>query len=191
MKKELITSIIVTVLLVILAVIGSTYAFYSLSATGSNHGVSTNSKKFEIVYNGGTAISTSNCPMNLTTSKDGGCSTTIQIGLASGVDVAVNASIYIKVNTITDNLKIAGFKWELYSVNGQTETLVANGNFASIPANNTIVMASNQALSTTLKTYKVYFWIDGSLANNSVYPSSFGGSVGAYTDQLTGIVNNS
>ena len=49
MKKEVIYSIAITLLLIVVAIIGSTYAYYSLIATGSNRNVSTNSEKYEII----------------------------------------------------------------------------------------------------------------------------------------------
>ena len=191
MRKEVTYTIIITVLAIVVAIIGSTYAYYSLVATGSNKNVSTSSKKYEIVYRGGTNIDSSNCTMNVVASKEGGCSTTVEFGLGSGVDVAVKGNLFINVDSISDELKIAGFKWEVYKVTGNTETRLSYGDFSSIPASNQIQILSNETLSTTVGQYKIYFWIDGNLTGNSVANGSFRGYIVASTETLTGIVNNS
>ncbi len=191
MKQKTIYSIIITLLIVVITIVGSTYAYYSLSATGDNTNVTVSSEKYEVIYHGGEDITSATCPMQVVSSKEGGCNTTVEIGLAQGVTVAANANFFIDVISITDNLKIAGFKWEIYSLNGQTETLVNSGNFASIPANNQIQIASNLPLSTTLKQYKIYIWVDGNLTDNEVLGSSFSGAISASTDVLTGTVRTS
>ena len=55
MKKQFIYTIC-TVLLLAIAVVGSTYAFFS-ATTGENSNVTTEAKNFEVIYTGGTEIS--------------------------------------------------------------------------------------------------------------------------------------
>ena len=191
MKREVTFSIFITIFLAIVAIVGSTYAYYSLVASGNNRIVNANSEIYEIIYHGGDDIGPDSCPMGVVASKDDGCNTTVEIGLAQGMTVAANANIYIDVISISDNLKIAGFKWETYKLNGQTETLVSSGNFTNIPNDNKILAAANQPLSTTLAQYKIYFWLDGELVDNDILGASFSGAISASTDVLTGIVNNS
>ncbi len=191
MKKEVNYSIIVTALVVIFATIGSTYAYYSLVASGNNKNVVSSSEKYEIIYRGGTNIDSTNCEMRVVSSKEGGCSTTVEFGLGSGVNVAVNGNLFINLDSISDALKIAGFKWEVYQVSGQTETFVSQGNFQNIPVSNQIQIVTNRPLSTTVAKYKIYFWIDGNLTDNNVANATFSGYIGASTETLTGIINNS
>ena len=157
MKKEVLYSSFITIFLIIITIIGSTYAYYSLVASGNNRTVNATSEVYEVIYHGGTDITPETCSMNVVGSKEQGCNTTIEIGLGQNVTVAVNANLYIEVDSITDNLKISGFKWEVYKLNGQTETFVSRGNFANIPNDNKILMTSNQPLSATLSQYKIYF----------------------------------
>ena len=190
MRKEVTFSILVVVIVSIIAVIGSTYAYYSLVATGTNRTVTANAEKYDVIYTGGTHINSQTCAMNVVANKEAGCHTDVQIGVSSGVTVTINADLFINIDTISAGLKTAGFKWEVYRVNGTTETLVSNGNFSSIPANNQITILSNEPLSTTIKTFRIYLWIDGNMTDNSVAGTSFDGYIGANTEQLTGIVNN-
>ena len=190
MKKEVMYSIIITLLLTIITIIGSTYAYYSLVATGTNRNVSSTSEKYEIVYTGGTHINSSTCEMKIVGSKEQGCHTDIEIGVATDVSITVNANLFINVTSISDELKVAGLKWEVYRVSGNTETRVSNGNFANIPNNNQVIILTNEPLSTTLKKFRVYIWLDGNLTDDSVAGKSFEGYIGANTEQLTGIVNN-
>ena len=190
MKKQVLYSVFIVAFLAVITIISSTYAYYSLVATGSNQTVNANAEIYEIIYHGGNDITSQTCPMSVVSNKDQGCNTTVEIGLTQGVTVSVNANLYIEVTSITDNLKVAGFKWETYKINGQTETRVAYGDFSNIPNDNKILIASNQPLSTTLAQYKIYIWIDGALTDNSVSGASFSGHVTASTDTLTGIVNN-
>ena len=191
MKKEVVYSIIITILLTVITIIGSTYAYYSLAATGTNRNVTSTSEKYEIVYNGGTHINSSTCEMKIVASKEQGCHTDIEIGVATGVSVTVNANLFINVTSISDELKVAGLKWEVYRLSGNTETHVSNGNFANIPNNNQVIILTNEPLSTTIKRFRIYIWLDGNLTDDSVVGKSFEGYIGANTEQLTGIVNNS
>ena len=191
MKKKVTYSIFIALILIIVAIIGSTYAYYSLVAAGSNKNVSTNSEKYEVIYNGGTDIDSTNCQMNVVARKEDGCSTVVEIGVSEDVNVKINANLYINIDLISDKLKTEGFKWEVYELNGTNETLVSNGNFKNIPNNNQIQIVSNRLLTYPPKKYKIYFWIDGNLTNNTIANSSFRGYIGANTEMLTGIVNNS
>lgn len=191
MKKEVMYSIIITLLLTVITIIGSTYAYYSLTATGTNRNVSSTSEKYEVVYNGGTHINSSTCEMKIVANKEQGCHTDIEIGVATGVSIDIKANLFINVTSISNELKTAGFKWEVYRLNGNTETYVTSGNFASIPANNQLTILTNETLSTTLKKFRIYIWLDGNLTDNNVAGKSFEGYIGANTEQLTGIVNNS
>ena len=191
MKKKFLYSIVITLLVIVAAVAGTTYAYYSLSAAGTNRNVSSKSEKYEVIYNEGTYINSETCEMDVVASKEEGCYTDIEIGLANGVNVAVNANLYINVVSISPELQTAGFKWEVYRLNGNTETYLTNGNFQTIPANNQIVILTNESLSTTKKKFRIYIWLDGNLTDNTVVGKSFNGYVGANTEILTGIINNS
>lgn len=186
MKNKVTISIII-VLLMIIVVVGSTYAFFSSVASSNNSNVSASAEKYEIVYTGGTEI---DGDIKMLSSHVGADNTTVQIGLASGVNVTVNATLYIKVTTISPALAVAGFKWEVYEVNGGTETLKNSGTFQGASANSEINILT-MPLSTTIKSYKVYFWADGNSVSNEISGTNFNGYIGAKSDVITGIVDNS
>ena len=185
MKKKIIYSVLVILLLVII-VVGSTYALFSSAATSNNSNVTSSSEKYEIIYYGGTAI---DGDIKMLSSHVGADSTTVQIGLASGVNVAVNATLFINVVSISPEIATTGFKWEVYRVNGANETLENSGNFNGATANAEIPILT-KPLSTTLTSYKVYFWLDGSTVGNEIEGTNFNGYIGAKSDILTGIVDN-
>ena len=160
---------------------------FSAVATSNNNVVSADSKKYEIVYRGGTAI---NANIKILGSHEGADNTTVEIGLAQGVNVSVNATLFITVENISTELAQEFFKWEIYQVDGQNEVLKNSGNFLNASANDEIAILT-MPLSTTITSYKIYFWIDGNNSGNEVTGTSFSGYIGARTDILTGIVNNS
>ena len=55
-EKKFSYLIIVVLLLLVIIIAGSSYAYFSTVATSNNNVVSANSKEYEIVYRGGTAI---------------------------------------------------------------------------------------------------------------------------------------
>lgn len=186
MKKKLIFSIIV-VLIIVIVIVGATYSYFISTASSNNSNVTANSEKYEIVYHGGTEI---NSDIKMLSSHEGADSTTVEIGLASGVNVAVSATLFIKVTQISSALAVEGFKWEIYRVNGANEILENSGNFSGAAVNSEVPILTTP-LTTTLTSYKVYLWLDGSNVGNEIMGTTFKGYIGAKSDILTGIVNNS
>lgn len=170
-------------LLIIITTVGATYAYYSMAVSGNNN-VQANSEKYEIIYQGGEHI-TGEIPV--TANKDGGKNTMVQIGLGQG-SAAASANIYIKIESITNNLAIAGFKWEVYRINGANEIYVNSGDFSGYKTGDQIPIVNNYQLSETITKFKIYIWIDGNNSDSSINGGSFDGYVGANTDILTGIV---
>ena len=187
MKKDFSHSIIVVLLLLVITIAGSTYAYFSAVATSNNSIVNANSEKYEIVYHGGTEI---NGHIRVLGSHENADNTTVEIGLAQGVTASINATLFITVENISPALSTESFKWEVYQVNGQEEVLKNSGNFLNAEADDEISILTIP-LSTTLTSYKVYFWVDGSSTGNEINGSTFNGYIGAKTNILTGIVDNS
>ena len=170
------------VLLIVIAIVGSTYAYFTSIATSTNSNVVATAEKYEIVYHGGTAI---NADLKTLASHVGADNTTVEIGLASGVNDSVNATLFISPEIATD-----GFKWEVYRISGNTEILEGSGNFQGA-TNNSEVTLITKPLTTTMTSYKVYFWLDGDKTGNEIIGKTFSGYIGARSDILTGIVDNS
>lgn len=180
-KKLLILSTIL--LLIIVSIIGATYAYYNMVVSG-NDNINANAKKYEIIYRGGTHISGS---MQAVLNKEAGQNTTVEIGLSKNSAIA-NATIFIYINKISDNLAIKGFNWAVYRVEDATETYINSGNFYGANTGDQIAIINNYQISEKLTKFKVYLWIDGNNSDNSIAGGSFDGYIGANTDALTGNV---
>lgn len=190
MTKKYVLTISSILLLIIITVIGITYAYYSIVVNGNNN-VQGNSKKYDILYSGGTHITGD---LQAVTSKEEGKSTTVQIGLASG-SAQANATLYIDIINITNNLAISGFKWEVYRIDGTNEIYVNSDSFNGKKTGDKIPIVTDYPLTNTenetLTKFKVYLWIDGNNSDNNIEGGTFEGYIGARTDVLTGIVKTS
>lgn len=187
MTKRRVLTISGILLLIAASIVGATFAYYSIIISGNNN-VQANSKKYEIIYHGGTHISGD---LQAVATKEDGKITTVEIGLASGSATA-NVTLYIEIENITSNLAIAGFNWEVYRINGASEVYVNSGNFLGKATGNEIPIVTNYPLtddqSGTLTQFKVYFWIDGNNTDNTIEGGTFEGYIAARTDVITGIV---
>ena len=187
MAKTRIITISGILLLIIVSIVGATFAYYSITVSGNNS-VQANSKKYDIIYRGGTHITGD---MQAVATKEEGKITNIEIGLASG-SAKANATVYIDIATISNNLAIAGFNWEVYRIEGSNEIYVNSNNFLGKRAGDEIPIVVNYPLTDTinetLTKFKIYFWIDGNNSDNNIEGGEFEGYIGARTDVLTGIV---
>ena len=185
MTRKNIITIILVLLLMAVTIVGATYAYYAMVVAGSQN-VQANSKKYAILFQGGEHITGE---MPISDSKAGGKNTTVQIGLAPD-SASANATLYIQIVSITNNLAIAGFNWEVYRMNGTSEIYVNSGNFLNKANGDQIPIVTNYQLSETATRFKIYLWIDGENTDSNIKGGSFDGYVGAYADITTGIVKN-
>lgn len=184
MKKQLIYSII-AVFLIMIIIIGSTYAFFTSTAKASNSATA-NSKKFEVIYTGGgKSLDGSLDPC---TKKEDGINTTVNIKMAQNSALA-KATLYINIEKITSNLAVEGFIWEVYGTNESGEEVYyKKGNFAGTndTDKNTVNIVEDYQLSYENTSFIVYLWVDASKVNESILNSEFKGSLGAKTENFTG-----
>lgn len=184
MKKQLIYSII-AVFLIMIIIIGSTYAFFTSTAKANNNAAA-NSKNFEVIYTGGGKnLSGSLDPC---TKKEDGINTTVNIKMAQNSALA-KATLYINIEKITSNLAVEGFIWEVYGTNESGEEVYyKKGNFAGIndTDKNTINIVEDYKLSYENTSFTVYLWVDANKVNESILNSEFKGSLGAKTENFTG-----
>ena len=185
MTQKNIIKISSILLLVMITTVGATFAYYLIVVSGNNN-TQANSKKYEIIYHGGSHISGD---MQAVARKEDGKATTVEIGLASGSALA-NASLFIEIENISTNLAIAGFNWAVYRINGSNEVYVNSGNFSGKRTGNEIPIVTDYPLTDaqneTLTQFKVYFWIDGNNTDNTIEGGTFEGYIAARTDVLTG-----
>ena len=191
MNKKLLLYITIIILLIVVTV-GGTYAYFSILVRGVGNDVTATSSNFDIIYHGGTPI---NKEMSMSIDKKGGYSTTVDIGLTNDTNITVTADILLNINTISDNLKINGFKWESYRVEGNNEIKVQEGNFSNASNGSIIQLVSHYKLPTNpvKQTYfKIYLWLDGndSSVGSSVADetASFSGFISAQTEKVTGVL---
>jgi len=179
MKKPTII-MLVSVLLLIVVVIGSTYAFFASSVNGKD--VQTSGSKFQVIYTGETQFDKQ---INLSTSKVEESSTTVNIKVGEG-SVKANAVLYLVVEDITTELAVEGFNWEVYGYINSNQVYYNEGNFDGVKINDTINIVENYQLSEKNTEFKVYLWLDGNKVGNEVMNASFKGHIGAKTENFTG-----
>ena len=188
MKKQLVLSI-TGILLLILIVSGSTFAYFSTVVKGNGNDISANSKIFNVDYHNGQDI---NGELDIVTDKANGRVTEVEIGLTENIPGVVG-NILLNVENITDNLKINGFKWESYLKEGNTETLQKSGNFSAASNDLVISLVDNYPLTTSMKTFKIYIWLDANDPstdqNVADGTANFRGYISATTNRLTGILD--
>ena len=80
-------------------------------------------------------------------------------------------------------------KWEIYRLDGNNEVLERSGNFQGATSNSEVALIT-KPLSTTMTSYKIYFWLDVSKVGNEAIGKTFSGYIGARSDVITGIVDN-
>lgn len=185
MKKIILyTSII---LLLTIAIVGGTYAFFAAGA-GSKSPIDTTGHKFEVIYTGGTHI---DGPLTLVSNKDNGMNTTVNIKVAED-SVLGKANIYLQIEEITENIATDALRWEVYK-NGET-TAHSQGTFTQcgttanqICANDDkLYLVKDYNLSKNNTSFTVYIWLDGNKAGNEVIGASFKGYIGAESENITG-----
>ena len=185
------------IFLLIILVSGGTYAYFIATVSSNTNAVNLNSKNYNVVYSGGRSLEGN---LDMSTDKSGGLSTTVTIKMSED-SVLPNASIYMDINNISNNLLGNGnpwqgaLKWEIYAYDSSSHLISSNtGDFLKCSSTGNqkcssgskLYMLKNQKLAYTDITYYVYVWLDASLADNGANMASLRGYIGAETDQYTG-----
>ena len=183
MLKKIICYIL-AVLLLSAIIVGATFSYLASSSSGNENSVNSESKKFEVIYTGGTTI---NGPLKIGKQKEDGLNTTVNIKMAENSALATG-TIYIDVEKITPNLAIEGFIWEVVGIQNNDQVYTNKGNFLNInDTDNSIVnVVENYPLTEENTSFTIYLWIDGNMVDNSVLNSEFIGYIGAKTENFTG-----
>ena len=177
------------VTLLVFVIAGATYAFFLGSIKGTNI-VNTDSKKFEILFTGDESL-TGN--LYMTSSKTDNYKRTVTVKTGQG-SVQAKLNLYINIEEISENLAVQGFVWEVYGYQSDTQVFSNSGTFAGKSAaigNNTIDLTDFTTHPYTITedetTFDVYLWLDGSKVDDSVLGSTFKGTIGARSENFTGI----
>ena len=182
MKKQVIYSISITLLLLI-AIVGGTYAFFSTSVNSGN--IATDALDFIVLYNGDTDF---NGKISISPTKEGGIIRTVNIRVAEGSAHALS-NLFITIESITPNLSIEGFKWEVYGYKNNELVYSNNGNFAGYNAtegHNVVPIVEDYRLTEEITYFTVYLWIDANNTGNEVLGGSFNAYISASSEKFTG-----
>ena len=167
-KKKKIFLITGISLLVLIAIVGGTYAWYVWTTSDSDTtkivagvGAAT------VTFNGGSDINANLRPVS---DKSKGIVKNISV---KGDTTGLVFNMYLDITSIDTGLKDKSFRYELY----KGTTKVKEGNFSdsyltsntvTCSKNNTnhIVLLTNESISTSKTQYTLYIWIDGANYTN-------------------------
>ena len=167
-KKKKIFLITGISLLVLIAIVGGTYAWYVWTTSDSDTtkivagvGAAT------VTFDGGSDISANLRPVS---DKSKGIIKNISV---KGDTTGLVFNMYLDITSIDTGLKDESFRYELY----KGTTKVKEGNFSdsyltsntvTCSKNNTnhIVLLTNESISTSKTSYTLYIWIDGANYTN-------------------------
>ena len=164
-KVILITSIS---LLVLIAIVGGTYAWYVWTTSDSEvTNITAGIGAATVTFDGGSDISATLRPVS---DKSKGIIKNISVK-ADTTGLVFN--MYLDITSIDTGLKDESFRYELY----KETTKVKEGNFSdsyltsntvTCTKNNTnhIVLLTNESISTSKTSYTLYIWIDGANYTN-------------------------
>lgn len=178
-KKSLIISII-TVLLIVILVSGTTYAYLSSRTNGEN--VDTGSGMVDINY----TIEPENITGNLSSSlnRDGGLKATATVSLNKNSEEAL-LNMYILPTALT-NLNVAAFKWEVEGYSGDEIIYTNSGDFSNAIEGNPIKIVNGYSPTENNVEFHIYMWLDSKLMNTFIDRVTFGAKITADSVPLTG-----
>ena len=167
-KKKKIFLITGISLLVLIAIVGGTYAWYVWTTSDSEvTNITAGVGSATVTFDGGSDISANLRPVS-DKSK----------GIVKNISVKADTeglvfNMYLDITSIDTGLKDKSFRYELY----KGTTKVKEGNFSdsyltsntvTCTKNNTnhIVLLTNESISTSKTSYTLYIWIDGANYTN-------------------------
>ena len=170
MNRNIIIALIT--LLITIAVIGGTYAYYVwTTSSGEETKISTSLGAATIYLDGGGDINQAN--LKPTATKEEGIVKNIKI--KGSVSNKLSFNLYFDIIELGENLNEESFKFALY----KGSTLVKEGNLSNEYINNNavtcnidstkkhVVLLENELISTSITTYTLYVWVDGTMENPS------------------------
>lgn len=189
MKKTLLYSL--GLLLLSILTIGATYAYF-INTVSSSQNAEANAKKFEVLYTGGSALTTNLQPRE---SRDETYKTSVNIKMAEGSINAI-ANIYINIEEMSDVLASDALVWEIVVKKGTSNINItpSKGTFSSCMTNSInecnngrkIYILNDYEVTTENTEVTVYLWVDGSKVGNEIVGATFTGYIGAETRNVTG-----
>ena len=150
---------IVGVVILIIAIVGSTYAYYRYVLTSTNVNTITRGLDYYINYAKGTDITSGT--LNPSTDYTGGNSVTITLNKKDNT-YDIYGHIYLDITTISSALSSSN---ALKYVVLEGTTKISEGSLGGVSASNSYLLAVNIPLKITSTTYTVYLWFDETNSN--------------------------
>lgn len=160
MKKKILYSILVVVLIIIVSV-GITYAWLSWSGSVN---ISGTSECFDVNYVKGQDIGSEESPakLSLASSYTEGLSTVVKVNLNDTCTILNGTgTLYLNTDSITSNILLTSNVLKYQVLDGTTE--ITNG---IITSTGTLAIYDNIPITNEEKSITVYIWIDGNLVTN-------------------------
>ena len=164
------TYMIIGIIILVLAIIGSTYAYYRYVFANVNVDTITRGLDYYITYAKGTDIT--NKVLEPSTDYTGGNSVSVTLYKKDN-SYDIYGHIYLNVTSIGTTLSNSS---ALRYVVTDGTNVVSSGNLKGVTASSKIPLAVNIPLNTTSTKYTVYLWFDD---NNAEETSSEGQTISA------------
>ena len=164
MKNKAKTYMIFGVVMLVVSIIGSTLAYYTWSTTDAEKiKIVTSVGSAMVYFDGGSTIE--NAKLRPVESKDYGIIKEIKIKANTA---GLKFNLYLDITSLGAGLKDKSFRYQLYKGttltkegNFSDEYLTSNTSNCTINNTNHIVLLSDETISTSQTSYKLYIWIDG------------------------------
>ncbi|MDD7131859.1 MAG: hypothetical protein PUH84_01910 [Firmicutes bacterium] len=150
---------IVGVVILMIAIVGSTYAYYRYVLTSTNVNTITRGLDYYINYAKGTDITSGT--LNPSTDYTGGNSVTITLNKKDNT-YDIYGHIYLDITTISSALSSSN---ALKYVVLEGTTKISEGSLGEVSSGESYLLAVNIPLKTTTTTYTIYLWFDEASSN--------------------------
>ena len=180
MKKILVYILLLGLTAII--TIGGTYAMFTATIAIDEKPLDFNAHELKVIYGGDIEITGY---IDLVRRKEEGFRRVVHIALGND-SVDAKGNIYVYLDEISEGLASQALKWEIYQLEGQTETYLNSGTFLNSASGEKVYMLNNVPLSTNVKQYAIYLWLNGFEAGNEVRGATLRGFIGAESSIVTG-----
>lgn len=157
--------ILLVIVLLIIALVGGTYAFWTWTSPENKNVVfnTSNGLKEFIIYDEGDSKFVGD--FQVTDSYTGGVHTTVSISkTTSASNVDFYATIYMDINEIGTNLRSTpGLKWTVTKGDSTSRTVVSSGDFIGTSGGDTLTLYNDIEVTTATQKFTIWLWIDSSL----------------------------
>jgi len=176
-KKNKYIVLVIGIITFGLLFVGGTYAFLSFTATVNNSTYNGTSNCFLVDYTAGNAITGT---MFQSSTPKGGLSGSVTMNINSNCGVNGTGTIKLNVGSNTSSILLSegALKYAVYE-NINSSPVVSG----SITSTGNKDLYSGFTLSKTAKTYYIYVWLDGTIADNDYVDVPFSGYIQATATQ--------